>query len=697
MEAPCPAVKPGCLLVRTSASLVSAGTERMLVEFGKANWLEKARQQPEKVGQVINKIKSDGLLPALEAVRSKLDQPLALGYCNAGVVAEVGAGVEGWQAGDRVVSNGPHAEMVMAPRNLCAKIPASVADDEAAFAVLGAIALQGMRLAQPMLGELFAVTGLGLVGLIAVQLLRAQGCRVLGLDVNPSRCQLAAKFGAETVNLSAGDDPLAAASSFSREKGLDGVLITAATESNEPVQQAARMCRKRGRIVLVGVAGLELERADFYKKELSFQVSCSYGPGRYDPFYEEKGQDYPLGYVRWTAQRNMEAVLQLMAERRLDVKPLITHRFPLTQAQAAYQVVLGKEPSLGVILEYDRQPASPKILRQKIIRLRAPSGQGNLGSAPVIGFIGAGNYAGRILIPAFAKSGVRLKSLATTGGIGGVHFGRKFGFEETVTDPDLLFADREINAVVIATRHDSHARLVCRAIQAGKHVFVEKPLCLTLAELDEISACYQDALAADRPPPLLMVGFNRRFAPQITKIKTWLDGRREPKAFAMTINAGPVPAEHWTQDARAGGGRILGEACHFIDLLRFLAGARIVESKIVFLNGNRRGDTAAASFIFENGSIGTVGYLANGHPAFPKERLEIFCAGRIARLDNFRKLKTFGGGLGSMNLWRQDKGQAACAQAFVDAVRHGKPCPIPFVEIEEVARATIDLVENRSL
>lgn len=688
-EVPCPAVRRGQLLIRSSHTLVSAGTERMLVEFGKANWIDKARQQPDKVRMVLDKIRTDGLMPTVEAVFNKLDQPLPLGYCNVGTVLEAGAGVVGFAPGDRVVSNGKHAEVVSVPLNLCARVPDAVPDEEAAFTVLGAIALQGIRLVQPTLGETVVVTGLGLIGLVAVQLLRAHGCRVLGLDFDPDKLALAKSFGAEVVNLAAGQDPVAAAQAYSRGRGVDAVIITASTKSNEPVHQAALMCRKRGRIVLVGVTGLELSRADFYEKELSFQVSCSYGPGRYDPAYEEKGNDYPVGFVRWTEQRNLEAVLDMMADGRLDVKPLISHRFALDQAEQAYALVGGSGPSLGILLQYPTAGQKPEpALRQSTVALGTASAAPVEGGGTVLGFVGSGNYATAVLIPAFKAAGARLKTVASSGGVSGLHAGRKFGFEATTTDTASLWADRDVNAVVVTTRHDSHAGFVRQALAAGKHVFVEKPLCLTRDELASV-----EQAQAGAPALKVMVGFNRRFAPQVQKISTLLKGVTGPKTFVMTVNAGAIPAEHWTQDPEVGGGRIVGEACHFIDLLRFLAGARIAGHQVTRMD-SPTGDSVSISLKFEDGSMGLVHYLANGSKAFPKERLEVFAAGRVLQLDNFRKLKGFGWpGFGSMNLWRQDKGQKACAAAFVQAVASGGPAPIAFDEILEVARVSIDVAE----
>ncbi|MGH8020137.1 MAG: bi-domain-containing oxidoreductase, partial [Opitutaceae bacterium] len=488
-DVPAPLARRGLLLIRTEASLVSLGTEKMLVSFGQANLLEKARQQPEKVKQVIQKIGTDGLRPTIEAVRAKLDQPLALGYCNAGRVVGIGDGVTGFSLLNRVVSNGAHAEVVSVSKHLCARIPDNVSSEAAAFTVVAAIGLQGVRLAAPSVGETVAVIGLGLIGLLTVQILRANGCRVLGTDFDSKKCALARRFGAETVDLSMGGDPLAAAEAFSRGRGVDAVLITASTKSSEPVSQAARMCRKRGRIVLVGVTGLELNRSEFYEKELTFQVSCSYGPGRYDPAYEQGGHDYPVGFVRWTEQRNFEAVLDLMASGAVDPTPLISHRFPIERAVEAYDLV-GQGEGLGIVLSY-----APGERREAIgeRRIRLPSDRPTVrpfdrstGAAPVIGVIGAGNYTGQTLLPALAKTGARLHTIISGGGVTAVHLGRKFRFEHAGTSAAEVFADPEINTVLITTRHDSHARYVLEALRAGKRVFVEKPLCLSLEELEEI-------------------------------------------------------------------------------------------------------------------------------------------------------------------------------------------------------------------
>lgn len=691
--APMPMIMDHKLLISARCSLISSGTERMLVNFGKASYLAKARQQPEKVKMVLDKIKTDGLLSTVDAVRSKLAQPLPLGYCHVGVVADLGKKTRGFKIGDRVVSNGPHADMVSVANNLCAHIPDVVDDESAAFTVVASIALQGIRLAQPTLGEHFVVMGIGLIGLLTVQLLKAQGCRVLAMDFDASKCALAAQFGAETLSLSQSDDPIAAGLAFSRGQGVDGVIITASTASSDPVTQAARMSRQRGRIILVGVTGLALNRADFYAKELTFQVSCSYGPGRYDPAYEVDNLDYPIGFVRWTAQRNFEAVLDMMADGRLNVQPLITHRFLFEAAEAAYQLLTDEPSALGILLRY---AASDHDRAVKTIQLNEQRSYEPL--KPVLGVIGAGNYASRILLPAFKKVGAQLDTLLTANGVNGVIQGKKVGFMKASTDSDAMFADKTINTVVIATRHDSHASLVVRALQAHKHVFVEKPLAINLQQLSEVEAAYHAAVLSGKSPQI-MVGFNRRFAPHVQKMKNLLEGSHAPKHVMMTINAGAIAAGHWTRDVDIGGGRIIGEACHFIDLMRFLVGHSIMSVDVKHLGCSLdpilSDPSAMITLTFVDGSIGSIHYLTNGAAQFPKERIEVFSAGRILQLDNFRVLRGFGWrGFKKMALWRQDKGQHNTCQAFLSAIEHGHAAPIPIDEIFEVTRVSIEAASS---
>lgn len=662
------------------------------MDFGKASLLDKARQQPDKVQQVLEKVRTDGLLSTLDAVRSKLDQPLPLGYCHVGIVVAVGNDVHGFRVGDRVASNGPHAELVAIPQHLCAAIPDAVTDEAAAFTVLAAIGLQGIRLAQPTLGETFLVSGLGLIGLLTAQLLLAQGCRVLGVDPDPRQCSLAQSLGIAALPLSDAADPLAWCLEQTDCVGVDGVLLTAATSSSEPVHLAANACRQRGRIVLVGVTGLELRRALFYKKELSFQVSCSYGPGRYDPAYEQQGHDYPIGFVRWTEQRNFQAVLQALASGLLRTDGLISDRFVIDQAAEAYTLLSSPTPSLGILLSYP-ETAKPE---QRTITLAAPPSppQRRAGTTPVLTVFGAGNYASRQLIPAFVKAGAQLHSVVAQSGVNPVHVGRRFRFQQASTDLEASLADPTINTVVIATRHDSHAPLVQKALAAGKHVFVEKPLCLNGAELKAIQSAYASHHGVIGASPLLMVGFNRRFAPLLVDLKQELSRLQGPKAFVYTCNAGAIPADHWTQNPAAGGGRLLGEACHFVDLLRYLAASPIEDLHLVAAADRKISpDTFSLQLRFADGSIGTVHYFANGSKAFPKERLEVFAAGKVLQLDNFRKLKAWGmPGFRTRRRLAQDKGQLACCAAFLKAVETGDLELIPAAELFEVQRWLLQAV-----
>jgi len=687
-DVPAPMCRPGQLVIATSRSLISAGTERMLVEFGQANLLAKARAQPEKVLQVLEKIRTDGLLPTMETVFARLDQPLPLGYCNAGVVLEVGEGVTGFSVGDRVVSNGSHAEIVSVPKNLCALIPDGVSNDQAAFTVLGAIGLQSIRLVNPTLGEKVVVIGLGLVGLMVVQMLVANGCQVLGIDFESRKLDLARQFGAQIVDLSAGADPVVAGLAFSNGHGVDAVVIAAATKGSDPVRQAAQMSRKRGRLVLVGVTGLELNRADFYEKELTFQVSCSYGPGRYDENYENRGQDYPFGFIRWTEQRNFEAVLGLLADRKLDLKSLISRRIPQIQALQAYQALLDDRSLLGVLLTYPEKGVG----QSHTIAYRSSA------SAPVddvvVGMIGAGNFASLVLIPALKKIPAYLKTVASGNDGTGALAARKFGFQKATTDYQTILADSQINTVFIATRHNTHARMVVESLQAGKHVFVEKPLALDRDELAQVRDALENSKECN-----LFVGFNRRFSSLAQEMKRSLAARAQPLSLIYTVNAGAIPADHWTQDPQIGGGRIIGEGCHFIDFLRFLVDAPIVglEARMVGdMTGIRvRQDKMMITLEFSDSSLGAIHYLANGSKSFPKERVEVFSEGRILVLDNFKTLNGYGWrNFKRKRLWRQDKGHASEVNAFVERIRMGGDMLIPWTILEEVTLATFNAVER---
>ena len=690
-DVPCPQAIKGSILISSCNSLVSAGTERMLIDFGKANMIDKARQQPDKVKMVLSKVKNDGLLTTIDAVRSKLDQPLPLGYCNAGVVLETTE--EGFSIGDRVVSNGYHAEVVRVTKNLCAKIPDNVDNESASFTVLAAVGLQGIRLIQPTLGESFVVTGLGLVGLLCVQMLRANGCRVLGVDFDSKKCEIARKYGAETVDLSKNEDPILFSRIFSNGRGVDGVIVTASSESDLIMHQAAEMCRQRARIVLVGVVGLNLRRDDFFKKEITFQVSASYGPGRYDAFYEENGNDYPIGFVRWTEQRNFEAVLQMMSEGQLDVKSLITHRYSIEDAIEAYSF-LNDSTALGIILSYP-DFSKNNLKKSKITLLNSHSSDLEP-SIPCVGFIGAGNYASRTLIPAFKEAGCFLETVISSGGVSGVHHGNKNGFASTSTDLSDLWI-KKINTIAIVTRHNNHAKQVVESLAHGKNVFVEKPLALTLEEIESIEKAYSSANNSSHVR--LMVGFNRRFAPHVIKMKDLLSKQKSPKSIIITVNAGAIPKDHWVQDNLIGGGRIIGEGCHFIDLMRHLVGHTIIDFQSTMIGGSLdneiKEDKVSISLTFKDGSFGTIHYFANGGNEYPKERIEVFCENSVLKMDNYRLLKGYGfANFKSLRLFKQDKGQKACAKAFLDSIREGKPSPIPYEEIMESSQISIEIVNS---
>jgi predicted dehydrogenase len=685
VDGPAPAAPPQGIVVRSVASLVSAGTERMLVDFGRANLVQKAMQQPERVREVVDKARAEGVAQTVEAVRSKLAQPIPLGYANAGVVVEVGSRVRQFEVGQMVATNGGHAEVVAVPVTLAAAVPDGVGAEAACFASVAAVGLEAIRLAAPAIGERFVVTGLGLVGLLTVQLLRAQGCAVLGIDPSARRRGLAEDFGAESA---APDQAEAAASRFSRDRGVDGVLVCASTKSSAPITSAAHMCRTRGRVVLVGVTGLDLNRADFYAKEISFQVSCSYGVGRHDDRYEA-GDDYPFGHVRWTAGRNMEAVLDLLASGSLDVDPLVTHRFPFDDVDGAYRTLLEDPGALAIVLQYPSASASAasteRVLSRTVVPHTGVSSAAGRGTA----LIGAGNFATRVMVPALKAAGGRLDLVAGRSGLSAALLADQEDARVT-SDVDSVFDDPSIGVVLIATRHDSHADLAVRAIRAGKHVYVEKPLALSDAEIDDVVAAVVDVSRSSGDAPVLAVGFNRRFAPLTVRMRALLDDVLAPKAVVMTANAGHIPSGHWTQDPQVGGGRVVGEGCHFVDLARHLVGAPIVDVTSRHLGGVPSRDSATVSLGFADGSTAEIQYLANGAPSFPKERIEVFTQGRILQNDNFRVLRAYGWpGQRTVRLRTQDKGHRAALGAFLAATTGRGPVPVPLDEVIEVSRAVL--------
>ncbi|MCI5066090.1 bi-domain-containing oxidoreductase [bacterium] len=667
LELPTPKCMPGTVLVQTEVSLISPGTERMLADFGRAGWISKARQQPDKVKQVLQKMRTDGVEATVQAVFSKLDQPLPVGYSNVGTVVEVGEGVTRFRVGDRVVSNGYHAELVVVPENLCASIPEGVSGVEAAFTVLGAIALQGVRLAEPTLGETFCVSGLGLIGLLTAQILQANGCRVIGLDVSAERVQMAESFGITALHVEGSEDPtervLAANSGFE----VDGVLITANTSSNGPITTAPRMTRKRGRIVLVGVVGLTLDRTAFFQKEITFQVSCSYGPGRYDEGYEKKGLDYPRGYVRWTEQRNFQAVLELLRSQRLSVQELLTEEIAFGRAEEAYDRILSDGTGYGFLFRY-RENVSLQEPRVEVKRDLSLLPQQHREVGDKIGFIGAGGYARAKLLPAFRAAGASFSGIVSRTGQGSADLARKFHFAFHATEPTEVFRDPTTRAVVIATRHDSHAALVQQALLAGKDVFVEKPLALNREELLELRD-----VAGKHSDQALIVGFNRRFSPLALQMKQLISDRAEPVSFQMMINAGAIPHDHWTQNAAEGGGRVVGELCHFVDFAHFLVDAPVSQVEAVACGEGGMSDTVSVVLRFKDGSVGSLNYFANGHKAIPKERIELFTGGKVLQLENFRVLTGHGfPNFRKMRLWKQDKGQQKQAEAVLAVFRREK-------------------------
>ena len=681
-EVPAPVVRRGAVLIRTHRSLVSLGTERMLVEFGKASYLEKARQQPEKVKQVLDKIKSDGLIPTLEAVFRKLGEPLPLGYCNAGEVIAIGQGVSDFKIGDRVVSNGHHAEVVCINQNLVAKIPDHVTYDEAAFTVIGAIGLQGIRLINPTFGETIVVTGLGLIGLITSQLLLANGCRVIGLDFDQSKVELARSFGIEAYNVSDGRSPVTLIESLTDYIGADGVLITASTKSNDVIAQSAGMCRKKGRIVLVGVVGLDINRSDFFKKELSFQVSCSYGPGRYDDNYEEKGHDYPIGYVRWTEKRNFEAVLNALARKKLEFLPLITERIHLDDYLQIYGN-MSNPKSIASIITYDVKK-SDTLNTQVVI-----NGANFAGQKGVFGVIGAGNFTGSTVLPMLSKAGGKVKTIASSKGLSGTILAKKFNIAQSSTDYHSILRDDEIDIVIITTRHNAHARQVIESLEAGKHVFVEKPLALNIDELNAID------VVIGQTDKTVTVGFNRRFSPFSIDAKKQIGSSGIPINVVATMNAGFIPQDVWVQDMEVGGGRIIGEACHYIDLISFFTGSHVESVVMNAMGTNPAENTDNASILlkYTNGSTGTINYFSNGSKAYSKERIEIYAQNRTIVMDNFRKSYYYGFKASGLSK-TQDKGHREQFRLLVDRIKNGGDPIIPYADLMNTSKAAIAAVES---
>lgn len=679
-EVPAPMIKSGHVLIKTTKTLVSLGTERMLVEFGKANFIQKAQQQPDKVKMVLNKVKTDGLKPTMDAVLNKLNQPLPLGYCNVGEVVAVGRGVTEFNVGDRVASNGNHAEYVLVPKNLVAKIPDNVSDEEAAFTVIGSIGLQGLRLLNPTFGETIVVVGLGLIGLVTAELLLANGCNVIGFDFDPEKIEIAKKKGITAINPAEGSDQVKFVESYTNGIGADGVIITASNKSNEIISQSANMCRKRGRVVLVGVIGLNISRADFYEKEITFQVSCSYGPGRYDEEYELKGNDYPIGYVRWTEKRNFEAVLNAIDKGVLKVKDLITERIAINNFNQIYGDMRNSK-TIASILEYD-STTSPR----STVNIASKSFEGKKG---VVGIIGAGNFTSSTLLPNLKNLNADIKFIASSGGLSSTIMAKRHNIAKSTTDYKEILVDEEVDLVIITTKHNMHAPLVLEALQAGKSVFVEKPLALNKNELDQVIKEYKSQNVN------ISVGFNRRFAPIAKKMKKLLGNDNTPMNIIATMNAGFIPSDVWVHDMEIGGGRIIGEACHYIDLCSYLSGSTVKAVCMNSMGSNPEENTDNASILlkYENGTNAVINYFSNGSKAYSKERVEVYSQERTLIMDNWRKLKAFGFKGGNLSS-KQDKGHYNQFKELLDQQRKGGYPIISFDEIVNTTKASFAAIES---
>jgi predicted dehydrogenase/threonine dehydrogenase-like Zn-dependent dehydrogenase len=692
-EVPVPALQRGRVLVRTVASLISAGTERAAVELVSKGLVQEARQRPDLVKAVVAKVKNEGLLNAFASVRDKMAASQALGYSAAGIVAAVAEDVTEFQVGDRVACAGvgyaSHAEVLSVPKNLCVQLPEGVSFESGAYGTLGAIALQGVRLAEPTLGESVVVIGLGLVGQLTVQLLKANGCRVFGLDLDESRVALALELGADKAVVS-NEAAAKEIETWTKGHGADAVLITTATDSNQPIELAARVSRLKGRVIVVGTTGMDIPRPPFFSRELKLIISMSYGPGRYDPEYEERGHDYPLPYVRWTEKRNIESFLELIAGGRLNVERLTTHRFSIAEADRAYQLISGElnEPNLGVVLNYD--PEADVVSR---ISLSAAPQVRRSEKSVVLGVIGAGSYVPAMLLPHFKTEGVEFRSIATASGISAHDVGKRFGFAYAVSSAEQVLDDANVNLVVIGTRHDTHAGLVRAALERNKHVFVEKPLALNDDQLESVLE------TAGSSSTKLMVGFNRRFSPLAQRAKEFFNNRETPLSILYRVNAGCIPKEHWAQNAEEGGGRIVSEVCHFIDLMQYFIGAPPVyvfaesisarSSKIV------DADSVFITLRFADGSNGSVAYLSEGDKALAKERVEIFGMGRVFVLDDFRRATLYKDGREEqITLKTQDKGQQEQVRAVCASVLQGGAAPISLDELAATTRATFRVLDS---
>ena len=639
-EVPPPSLRGSGLLVLNDASLISPGTEKSTVQSAQKSLLGKLMERPERVQKVLAAVQKDGLQATLTRVFDRLDTPAALGYSCAGVVIEIGKDADSFSVGDRVACAGQnyasHAEMIYVPKHLCVKIPDGVDSEDASFVTLGAIALQGIRQSEPRLGDRIAVIGLGLLGQLTVQMLKASGCRVLGSDLDASKLELARQLGADVVVASTG--LLEAATTFSEGHGVDAVIITASTKDNGPIEVAGEIARKKGRVVVVGAVGMNIPREPYYKKELELRLSMSYGPGRYDNQYEEQGRDYPFGYVRWTEQRNMQAFLELVAERKVQLKPLITHRYPIEQAEAAYAIMMdGTTPYMGMVITYpsDRTRPMPRTISV---------GPGKSGIPVSLGIIGAGNHVKAMLLPPLqTMKTVTIRGLCSATGMTAKSLAEKLQAAYCTSDVQAILDDAAINTVLIGTRHDSHGSLVVKSLLADKHVFVEKPLCLTEEELQDIRAAYEKKASSGLH---VMVGFNRRFSPHAKQAHNFFASRTNPLVMLYRINAGRVPKEHWVQDPDVGGGRVVGEVCHFVDYMQALCGSSPISVFARRIGQHSSGiidDQCTISLAFGDGSIGTIVYTAEGNSGLPKERFEAHADGKSLTMDDFMETQMYAG------------------------------------------------------
>ena len=694
-EIPLPNCGRNEVLIKAEKSLISPGTERMLLEFGKSSYLQKARQQPDKVKMVLDKIKTDGLAPTLETVFSKLGEPMPLGYNSAGIVMEVGSNVTEFKVGDRVISNGAHSEIVVVGKNLVAKIPDDVSFEEASLTVLASVALQGVRLIQPTLGEQFVVIGLGLLGQITLDLLKANGCKAIGVDIDQTKVELARKNGYKALNPAQGEDPIEFVNQITEEIGVDGVIITAATKANGPLEQAAEMVRRKGRIIAVGAIGMDIPRPPFYAKEIEFFVSNSFGPGKHDPAYEIDGNDYPIGYVRWTENRNFQAILTLLSNGALDFKYLLTHTYKFSDAPKAYDEIMNNRDALGVVLEYD----SKSVKTEKTVTFAKGE---MLNSADVgIGIIGAGNFTKLIVLPSLLKSSAKLVGISSAKGLSSSLAAKKFEAGYSTTDYKELMSDKNVNTIFITTRHNNHADLVIESLENNKHVFVEKPLAVNMEQLSRVASVYSNFLEKGNAPQL-MVGFNRRFSPHSEHMYKNISGRSSALAMSMTVNAGALPKDLWVHEP-AQGGRIIGEGCHWIDLMSFMANSKVKSVHSIAIGQESelpiKNDNAIINLKFEDGSIGTLQYISTGNKSFSKERLTVFCEGKVLELDNFKKVNGFG--TSDFKKMGQDKGHKAEMVGFVDNIENSKSAMISFDSLVNTTLATFahvkSLEENREV